>query len=414
MLLEEEQDNLDALKNPGYFLNGLKPEKVKLENIYFSVEACIEKTISYAKENNNIAIYNLTNYDFAKLNNITENNSIEKLGLNNIEKFKIQEMYSITGLNYTSYYVKGITLDNKNAYFNLNWDVENSAFDFKILTESEYTNYIETTIENASSKENFIESNRNNSIPYKYLAEGELAEKYFWDYIDNAINFPDLAYNNLDKDYREKKFGNVSNYIKYVQENIKLQELYNAKNTKVEDFSNYMEYLTTHKNVGLENYRIDKTDEYTQYVCIDSYGNYYIFRATELMKYTLLLDTYTIDIPEFTNKYNESNTQEKIILNLNKFMLALNDGDYKYAYNLLADSFKENNFKTQEEFENYIKSNLFEENEFNYQKYGNEAGTYYTYEVKITDKSGKSNDEITKTFIILLEEGTDFELSFNL
>ena len=131
------------------------------------------------------------------------------------------------------------------------------------------------------------------------------------------------------------------------------------------------------------------------------------------MKYSLILDTYTIDIPEFTEKYKVSNDQEKVILNLNKFMLAINDGDYKYAYSVLADSFKRNNFPTYQTFENYVKTRFFKNNNFEYSKFGDEAGTYYTYTVNISDASNQTNDKITKTFIILLEEGTDFKLSFN-
>ena len=99
-----------------------------------------------------------------------------------------------------------------------------------------------------------------------------------------------------------------------------------------------------------------------------------------------------------------------MILNINKFRQAINDKNYKYAYSILADSFKANNFVTQDTFENYVKSNFFENNEFEYVEFGNEANTYYTYKVNIKDKSGNN---ITKTFIVLLEDGTNFKLSFN-
>ena len=131
------------------------------------------------------------------------------------------------------------------------------------------------------------------------------------------------------------------------------------------------------------------------------------------MKYTLILDTYTIDIPEFVDRYNSVTNQEKVILNINKFMQSINDGDYKYAYSILADSFKQNNFKTLEEFTNYVKTNFFENNKFDYRKFSGEADTYYTYEVDITDSSNASEEVKTKTFIVLLEDGTDFKISFN-
>ena len=132
------------------------------------------------------------------------------------------------------------------------------------------------------------------------------------------------------------------------------------------------------------------------------------------MSYDVILDTYTIELPEFTEKYDKSNAREKVILNLNKFMQSINDKDYKYAYSLLADGFKANNFKTQTDFENYIKTNFFENNNFEYKEFGDEANTYYTYEIKITDKTGNDTREVTKTFIMLLNEGTNFELSFNI
>ena len=115
----------------------------------------------------------------------------------------------------------------------------------------------------------------------------------------------------------------------------------------------------------------------------------------------------------FIANYEKSSTEEKVGLDINKFMLALNDKDYKYLYSILADSFKENNFKTYEEFENYAKTNFFEENTFGYLEFGNEGGTYYTYKVKISDATQKNDKTIEKTFIVLLGEGTDFKISFN-
>ncbi len=103
------------------------------------------------------------------------------------------------------------------------------------------------------------------------------------------------------------------------------------------------------------------------------------------MNYTVIIDTYTIDIPEFLDKYNKGTPQEKVLLNLNKFMQSINNKDYKFAYSLLADGFKQNNFQTLDKFEGYIKTNFFDKNTFDYKKFGDSANTYYTYEVEIKD-----------------------------
>ena len=245
------------------------------------------------------------------------------------------------------------------------------------------------------------------------MTEEDLIEKYFYNYIETAINFPEEAYNSLNDEYRKVKFGSLENFKQYIQKNTEISDIYISYNTDATDYDNYMEYLTSMKDVGIEKYSQEKRDGYNQYTCIDSYNNSYIFKEKALMEYEVILDTYTIEIPEFTAKYDASTAQEKVILNINKFMLAINDKDYKYAYGLLADSFKQNNFKTQAEFEEYVKTNLFEKNNVAYNKFGQEAGTYYTYELSIKDKTGIQNKQIIKTFIVLLEEGRDFKLSFN-
>ena len=38
------------------------------------------------------------------------------------------------------------------------------------------------------------------------------------------------------------------------------------------------------------------------------------------MKYTVILDTYTIDLPEYIEKYNKANDQQKTAYCINKFM----------------------------------------------------------------------------------------------
>lgn len=401
---EERAIHEYVLNNPGYVIKDKKPEKVTLENLYFSAESCVQKMLSYAKEGNKEGVYNLLKEDYIKDKKITENNVFEAIPLQNIKKLKLKEAYVITGLSYSSYYLKTLVNEQNNIYFNVNWDTENEVFDLKPITKEEYEKVINEKVTDVKSEEETITKNNYNGIPYKYLGEEDIIEKYFLDYIENAVNFPEEAYNNLDEEYRNKKFGNLESFKEYVKTNPDIEDIYKTYNTNREDYTNYMEYLTSVKNIKLEKYSKSSQDGYTRYICQDTYNNYYIFKVTELMQYSLILDIYTIEVPEFTKKYEASNAQEKVILNINKFMQAINDKDYKYAYSLLADSFKETNFKTQKDFENYIKTNFFEKNDFKYEKFGDEANTYYTYQIKVSDRNKEIDEEFTKTFIILLEE----------
>ena len=205
-----------------------------------------------------------------------------------------------------------------------------------------------------------------------------------------ALGKPEELYYKLEDKYRNAKFKNIDDFKIYI-------------NAKREEIS----------KIVFKDYEVKKTEEYTQFVCLDKNMNNYIFRVKSPFNYSIILDTYTIDLLEFLEKYNSTTDQGKVVLNINKFMLALNDGDYQYAYNKLADGFKANNFPTLASFEEYVKNNFFAKNKFDYKKFGKEGEKYYTYSIDITDMSGTLENTINKTFIMQLGEGTDFKLSFN-
>lgn len=235
---------------------------------------------------------------------------------------------------------------------------------------------------------NEIQEKDNNVFSELGLIQEELIQEYINDFKRLALAYPDKLYNDfLDEEYRNKRYGNLEAFRKYISEN----------KDRIE-------------SINLEKYQVTDYVGYTQYYAIDENGKYYIFNAENPAKYKILLDTYTIDLPEFTEKYNSATEQQKVALNIDKFMQAINAKDYKYAYGCLADSFKNNYFKTQAEFENYAKENFFEINTIEYNEF-NTQGDVYTYSVILKDKS--TGDQKAKTFIMRLGEGTDFEMSFN-
>lgn len=226
-----------------------------------------------------------------------------------------------------------------------------------------------------------------NEFEFVRVNTEDIILKYFNKYKDNMFNDIEKAYNSLDNVYKETKFGSINEYKAYIEKN--------------------REQLMVST---LSSYQINNNDGYTQYICIDNLGNYYIFKETAIMEYTVILDTYTIDLPEFIEKYNNGTEQQKVALNIEKFMQAINTKDYKYAYNCLADSFKNNYFKTQAEFENYARENFYENSTVEYNQFESQ-GDIYTYSVILKDKV--SGEQKTKTFIMRLGEGTNFVLSFD-
>ena len=383
----------------------VKPELIN-NNLYFSIDACSDKILSYSKANNNEAVFGLLTDEYILNNNIKVDNVFDITKLNTIKKYKTENIYIASRELYRKYYTK-LKTDVGDIYLNINEDVSTGCFTFEVLTQSQFEEYISS--ENPIySKE--IEKNEYNAIPYKNLSEEDVVEKYLMDFIKSAIDYPEEAYNKLDKTYKGAKFTNLSEFNSYISNRSDIKRIYDEKvdlDNNSEDFNPYK------RSRWVRNYLKENYDNYTKYVIEDVYNNYYIFFVTSTMQYTVILDTYTIDIPEFLEKYNTTTDQGRVILNINKFALALNYRDYKYAYSKLADSFKANNFPTLGSFETYIKSNFYANNKFEYKKFGSEGGTYYTYDVDITENVGTSTKTISKTFIMQLGEGTDFKLSFN-
>lgn len=342
------------------------------------------------QEDKSKALYDMLDVNFIKENKVTTENLYEII--NDREgnlSFEAESINVLEGENINTYSVYGKIYDLETLktidyeYYIVSIDMNNVTFMLEPLGNN-YKNIDEIVLEKRIEN---IEANNTNNVQYEIITDFDMSLKYLTHYKINAINNPELEYEYLDKEYKEKKFGNIDNYKNYIEIN--------------------KEWIS---NINLESYQVKKTDESTRYICIDQYGNYYIFTETAVMNYTVVLDTYTIDLPEFTEKYNSATEQQKVALNIDKFMQAINTKDYKYAYNCLAESYRNNYFKTQEEFETYAKENFYESSTIGYNEFDTH-GEYYTYSVVLTDK--KTGEQKNKTFIMQLNEGTEFVLSFD-
>ena len=225
----------------------------------------------------------------------------------------------------------------------------------------------------------------NQYIP-QFVSDETMCKIYLNNFVTNALNKPEIAFSILNTEYREKKFKDINAFNTFI------------KNT----FLDATNQLTQYKKVVYE--------DYTQYICKDEKNRYYIFNETSPMQYTVILDTYTIDLPEFIEQYNSLAEDKKVQFNIQKFFDAINDGDYTYAYNRLDETYKNNNFPTQVDFENYMKTNFYSQNKISYTSY-EKNGDLYIYRMVITNGED-SSQTIEKQFVVKLLEGTDFVMSF--
>ncbi len=390
-------------------------EKVNVRNNYYMVKSCVEKFYQYLTKTNineyriideetqeyeekvkKQAIYDMIDERYIQFKDITVDNIFEQIHPIEESTVIIEEMYvSQQDENMSSYIVYGKLRNNntkEKTDFQLLIEVDMLNRTFKVIMQDYITTNIGKIEEDNTLNfdlEASIEKNTYNTFDYKNITDETYVTDLFNQYKDNMMNDYEEAYKRLNDEYSKKRFGTYQEFENY------------AKNRARESLE-----------MQLSKYQVTNYEGYTQYTCIDENNNYYIFYVTGVMQYTVILDTYTIDLPQFTEKYNSSSDAEKVLLNIQKIFSAINDGDYNYVYNKLDNTFKQNNFPTLESFSNYIKQNFYENNSIGYSNYKT-SGDLHIYEISITDKDNEANPTVTKNFIMQLKDGTDFVMSFN-
>jgi len=329
-------------------------------------------------------------------------------------EYKVKEIYIAKRGNINIYYINGVLEVNSTKilnYFTMYQDVVNGSFSLKPISNNEYLAY--TSNMQKEEYNNSIELTKYNSIKNTVISDEEMAEKYFNSYIHNARYYPDEAYNTLDEDYRNAKFGNAENYKVYLAN--RSVELENLDYTAIRDISEfgseqeYKRYINNLEKKSIERYYINEEENYC--VCVDGYNNYYIFKILDVMNYELILDTYTVDLPEFLEQYRDANEQEKVELNINKIFKALNDQDYNYVYNRLDETYRNTYFSDIEIFKTQLSNGIFAKNKVELLEY-TLVENEHKYNLNITDAENINENTVNMTIIILLGENTDFTIKF--
>lgn len=210
----------------------------------------------------------------------------------------------------------------------------------------------------------------------------ELMERYLADFTYQVFNNVETAYNLLNEEYRNKRFGSIEKFKEYIVE-------------KQEQLS----------NIKLIQYKVEEGYDYTIYKGTDENGNYYYIRVTSDTEYSIILDNYTMQ-----EDYSDASTEEKIEKSAEKFILMINSVDYTNAYNLLEPTFKATYFPTEQDFINYIKTNWFKRNIIATREVTEDGICNVTMRETIATTSNK----MQKQFQVTLGEGMDFTIEFDI
>ena len=330
--------------------------------------------------------YSLLSEEYINKNSITEENVYEYV--NKVEEkliFVPLKMNVLELGNTTKYAIYGFCQTGSNEYredlyFILNVDNNNNTYSIEPVQNADNIDKIELTNNNMS-----IEKNRYNLYKEKEISDEYLCEQYLFIYKRIMLSKPQEAYKYLNENYREKKFTSLQDFIDYVTKN-------KEKIAKM----------------GLKAYSVKDN----RYMCQDQWNNYYIFNLKNALDYDVMLDIYTVDLEEFTQRYNSTNEENKVAMNVEKIESAINNKDYKFVYDKLDQTFRNNNFQTIDDLEKYISANFYESNDLKYESVSNE-GSIYVYKLKIIDANNENN---TKDFTIIMKlmEEADFVMSFSM
>ena len=405
-LPEENIEELDAGKE--FESNANNFQIVDDSNIFFSISNILSNYMQLATykigdtENNayNIQteeekkkiLFDLLDEDFIKEKKIDSENIY-----NYIEDIKYDYNYYAIDIRakyedkISTYIMKAYIEDINNTnleekFYIVRIDNENNSYSVEPILEK-YKSLDEIAVKEKNSS---IQKNDYNFFRIETISVERLVKIYMDFYKTIVIKYPELIYNNyLDNEYKKARYRTVEEFKRYIEKN--KEEIQNLRATK---------------------YLIENSENGKNYVVLDQYQNTYQFYETSTMQYKIKLDTYTIPSEKFIEEYNSSNNKNKVFLNIDKWIDMLNNRDYVTAYNVLDETFRNNNFSSQESFEKAIREFLPLHYKAQYSEYTEQNGTYATT-ITLSDITGESQETKQITVIMQLKEGTDFVMSFS-
>ena len=380
---------------------------------YFDIKECMQKYVDNINiKNSKYYLYDRTNhkliatdeneikqniYDLLSDKYINEENITIQNLYDNIETIDQSAIYTpieaglIQDGDIKSFAVYGLVQSTEDyrvickLFSIVNINVSEGKFSIEPLYGN-YTSISEISVENL---EETITANNENKFTMTQLTPESYPTEYINIYKSLALGAPERLYSLLDEEYKNARFGNFEEFKSYIEKN----------KAKIQ-------------GTRLEKYKVDTSGENVRYICLDQNENYYIIDQKEILQdYKISLDTYTIDLPEFIEKYNNSNDNLKVALNIEKLVEATKMGDYKYVYNKMNKTFRESNFNTINSFGKFIETKFnAREDTIEYKKYEEVTGVH-VYEIVVTDKS--ENKKINAKVVMNLKENRDFEFSFS-
>lgn len=281
--------------------------------------------------------------------------------------------------------------NNKTMYIILNTNYDNMLYDEKIekdgITKTEYDRIIANLKEQTTTtKLSSYDSSKKFTL--KNATDEDIITRYL-EYYQNMVLYDTKdAYDLLNEDYKNKRFGSYNSFEEYVND-----------------------YNQTIENLTLEKYGMSYGETTTKYIAQDTKENYYTFECKSVLDFDIQLDNYTIEIDDYKAKYNALTDQQKAAICLSNVIQMINTKDYENLYKKVDETFRSKNFPTVDEFKDYINNRYYYYNIVSNTQARMDSNIYV---LSFDISSGNNTSAETKKANLLIQLGndTEFKISF--
>ena len=371
---------------------------------YFLVKYCMERyykedNSEVSEENNSYTdeIINLIDIEARQALNINNENFSNIYGKLTAPMFCIDNMYEQKLTLNKSLYLVFYRIETDSGYANLAMFVK---VDNKNKTFSVYPNeYLK--------RNNYLNLKQDDKVNINNIEDIEKTTINV--YNEDEIDADDRAC--IKELYKKCKFDLL----------LDLEHLYNTldveyKNARFKTFDMFKQYVDSKKTElyldKLLKYNSNIYDEKIVYTGISHNNNHYVFYVKNLTSYTLMLDNYTLVLPQYKQMYENNFTSVQARYCIERFMRAINDKNYEFAYSKLLQIQKNNYYPTINDFINFIQNNLYSENAYEYGENFSVSDNVYQYSLKVTDANNSNSEAKTLNIAVtLLDENANFNIA---
>ena len=263
--------------------NVIKPKINTSIDTIFDIKSNIETFLNCTNSNDAQELMAILNKDYIKTNDITSNNVLSKIKkYNNVNTFRMIEVYNYEGTTYKEYYVKGKIDNTENIYYVISFDTTNKTFDLVPTEENTYNKIVAGMLYDNLNMERTIEYvDSNNYVEHK-LEKQDIAKDYLNEYV-KLMNFsPNDAYELLETNYKNKNFDSFEKFNSYLNTNKSKIQAILVENSEdgsqyFDDFDEYKKYANSNEGAIFSKYAYEQGDGYYKYESLTENGSDIIF-----------------------------------------------------------------------------------------------------------------------------------------